>query len=298
MSRLLVLGNAGMDVALPVPRLPLPGETLIGGAATRAPGGKGLNQAVTAARTGLLPVHLCAPVGDDVDGREVRAALLREPFASLSLTSAGQPTDLSVLLVLVDGENSIVTSGPSAAALSASAAAAFASGARPGDWLLMQGNLSEAATRAALDASHLHGAAVLLNTAPLAWDIRPLLPRCRVVVANAGEALALTGGHGAAAAARITALGAGAAVVTLGGEGCLVADGGDVRHLPAPRVALVDSTGAGDAFCGCLAALLATDVPLEAAAALSQQAAALAVTRHGAFPSLPDAAELRSILAW
>ena len=95
MSRLFVLGNAGLDIGLDLPGLPQPGETLVGRAAGRAPGGKGLNQAVVAARTGLLPVHFHAPIGDDPEGEHVARALALEPFARLELPVLAAPTDRS-----------------------------------------------------------------------------------------------------------------------------------------------------------------------------------------------------------
>ena len=113
MSRVLVLGNAGVDLVLPVPRLPRPGETLVAAGLTRAPGGKGLNQAVMAARTGAETLFL-APVGDDPDGHFVACRLRAEPFASLRLVTVPHPTDLSLILVGADAENSIVTAGPCA----------------------------------------------------------------------------------------------------------------------------------------------------------------------------------------
>ncbi|MFT8246648.1 PfkB family carbohydrate kinase [Roseomonas sp. BN140053] len=302
MSRLLVLGNAGLDISLPVPRLPGPGETLVGGMAVRAPGGKGLNQATVAARSGLVPVGFCAPVGEDGEGREIARRLRAEDFAVLNLPATAAATDLSVLLVSPDGENSIVTSGGCAAGFSPGAAAAFAAGLAAGDWLLLQGNLGAAATLAALEAAASRGARVMLNTAPLEPALlgagaRSLLARCAVVVANGVEARALTGEDGPAAVLALRRLGAARAVVTLGGQGCLLDEGEAARHIPAPAARVVDTTGAGDTFCGLLAALLAAGRSLEAAVVPAQHAAALSVARPGAFAALPSTAELRALVA-
>lgn len=111
MSRVLVLGNRGVDMVLRVPRLLRPGETLVAGDLTRAPGGKGLNQAVAAARAGAETWFL-APIGDDPDGRFVAGHLAAEAFASLRLAAVPHATDISVILVGTDAENSIVTAGP------------------------------------------------------------------------------------------------------------------------------------------------------------------------------------------
>ena len=282
-GRVLVLGNAGIDLSIPVPRLPRPGETLVGGALRRAPGGKGLNQAVMAARAGA-EVLFCAPLGDDADGCDVAGRLRAERIAVLHLPRPGPPTDTSLLLVAAGGENCIVTSGACADALPAGDAVAFAARCRPGDVLLMQGNLSQAATEAAARTGRSCGARVVLNTAPLRWPVPSALADCWGVVANAVEAEGITGRHGQDAAYALAAVGPSLAVVTLGAGGCVTVPGG---WHPAPKAQTVDTTGAGDAFCGVLAAALARGLARDSAIAAAQCAAAGTVGRHGAFEALP-----------
>ena len=171
MSRLLVLGNAGLDIGLRLPRTPEAGETLVGVAGGRAPGGKGLNQAAVAARTGLVPVLFQAPVGDDAEGREVARHAAREPFAALAMPVLPAPTDVSILLLLPGGENSIVSAGDCAFALSPADAAAFAEQSDSGDWLLLQGNLLPDTTAAAIAAAQR--AAALAVTRPGAFAALP-----------------------------------------------------------------------------------------------------------------------------
>ncbi len=285
----LVLGNAGVDLSLSLARLARPGETAVASAAVRAPGGKGLNQAVAAARAGGR-VRFCAPVGEDADADFVARTLATEPLAELRLRRRPEPTDISVVMVAADGENSIVSLCRCADALDAAEAAAFAGEAAPADWLLMQGNLAATATLAAMRASR---GRVVLNTAPLRWPATPMLPFCAVAVANRGEAEAITGlAEPGAAARRLRAEGCGAAVVTLGAEGCVWADADGSGHLPAVPVRAVDTTGAGDTFCGVLVERLASGLALPDALAAAQRAAALSVTRPGAYAALPTAAEL------
>jgi ribokinase len=287
MGDILVLGNAGLDLRIELPRLPRAGESLLGGNPSRAPGGKGLNQAVAAARAGAR-ARLFAPLGADATGDEVAAALRAEPFDGLELPRLAEPTDYSILMVLPDGENCVTGAGPCAAALDAGTAARFAAGAGPGDLLLVQGNLSAAATLAALQAAE--GARRLFNPAPQWWDARPLLPHCTIVVANRGEAEALTGeASPEAGAAALHRAGVALAIVALG---CIVADAGGLRHHPAVPTAAVDTTGCGDAFCGVLAAWLTRDAALDAAIAAAQRAAALTATRPGAYAALPTPAEM------
>ena len=288
MSRVFVLGNACVDITLRVPRWPMAGETLVAEGISRAPGGKGLNQAVVAARAGA-EVRFCAPPGAGPDAAMIRDALEAEGFAGLCLPDVGRPADLSMLLVTPDGENRIVSAGACADALPPEAAAAFVADMADDDFLLIQGNLSRAATSAALRGR------VVLNTAPLRWDFAPLLPRCEVVVANRFEAERLTGlDDPGRSAAR---LGGRIGIVTLGRDGCVVADGATVTsHAPCPAVA-VDATGAGDTFLGVLTAAMARGMAVTAAVAAAQSAAALAVTRHGCFGALPTRLELIGIIA-
>lgn len=288
MGRVLVLGNASMDVTFRVPRLPQPGETLMGSGVLRAPGGKGLNQAAMAARAGA-EVQFCAAVGDDADGRAIEAALRGERLAALDLVRPGPATDQSVLLVAPDAENVVISVGDCADALPGDLAQAFAARARSGDILLMQGNLPEALTRQAAAIARLRGARVVLNTAPLRWGVAAVFSHCHVVVANAGEATAITGLPPEDAAAALAAMGPVLAIVTLGAAGCTTGDG---RRFAAPAVLAIDTTGAGDAFCGALAAALSMGMDTASAITAGQRAAAGMVTRRGAYAALPKTFDL------
>jgi ribokinase len=294
MTRILVLGNAGLDICLTLPHLPRPGETLVAARTARAPGGKGLNQAVVAARAGGHTIF-AAPVGEDADADTIAAALQAEPFAALHLPRLPQPTDLSILMVAPDGENSIVTIGACAAALGTDAAAAFAATAEPGDLLLLQGNLSEAASVAAALAATARGARLMVNAAPLLWPQATLLDLATYFVVNAVEAAGITGQENEAAAAALREYGPSVAIVTMGAAGCVAADAAGTRRHAARPAAAIDSSGAGDAFCGMLAAMLAAGAPADAAIDAGQTAAALSVARPGAFEALPTVCELAAI---
>ncbi|MDE1991988.1 MAG: ribokinase [Rhizobiaceae bacterium] len=296
MCRVLVLGNAGLDLSLQVPRLPERGETLLGKDVSRAPGGKGLNQAVSAARAGA-EVLFQAPVGWDAQGEEVSGALAAETSLAFLPQRSEHPTDFSLLMVLSDGENSIVSAGPCAAAFEQQEAIEFAEKVTQGDILVMQGNLTAAATREALAMALLRGATTILNPAPLWWDARPLLPFCSIVVVNRIEAETITGASvPTEAAAMLCEFGASIAIITLGAEGCLVHRGGSMQHFKASPVEAIDTTGCGDTFCGVLAAAIASGRALDDAVILAQKAAAITATRSGAFAALPSRAEISAII--
>ena len=265
--------------------MPLPGETLMATGVARSPGGKGLNQAVVATRAGAV-VHFCAPLGTEPESAMIRKALAAENFAAVMLLDVGQPTDLSTILVSPDGENCIVSTGACADALTPAAARSFVAAMHDDDLLLLQGNLSLATTLAAAQ-----GRRVVFNTAPLRWPVAKVARLCWIIVANAVEASQITGCDDPRDAA--PRLGGAIGVVTDGGRGCVVADEAGVTVYPAPPIGQVlDTTGAGDSFCGGLVAALALGLPIEAAIARAQLAAALAVSRAGCFTALATREEL------
>lgn len=298
MNRLFVLGNVAIDVSLRVPHLPSPGETLIATDLARAPGGKGLNQAVMAARAGAS-VRFCAAIGLEPEAGLLRAALAAENLDAVRLTSVALPCDISALVVAVDAENVIVSTGACAMALPTASGAAFLSEIAAGDLLLMQGGLARETTLKAALLARACGARVLLNAAPLRWDYAELLGLADILIANRVEAAELAGSAEPEAAARaLRAAGAGAVIVTLGDEGCLLAEGAELHRLPTPPALRCDTSGAGDVFCGVLAAVLARELApdLSAAVAMAQRAAALSVTRPGCFASFPSSEELLPVL--
>lgn len=297
--RVFVLGNASLDTTLRVPRLPAPGETLMATGIQRSPGGKGLNQAVVAARAGA-EVHFMAPLGTEPETGLIRDALAREPFAEVHLVDVGMPTDLSSLMVGLDGENCIVSTGACCDALGEDVAVRFVSAMRTNDILLMQGNLRESVTRAAMHAARRLGAQVMLNTAPIRWDYSEVAKLTDLVVANWHEASTITGEAGIYEAIRtfpgMDRYPYPALIVTLGAEGCVATDYRITPYPAQPVDAVVDTTGAGDVFCGALAGFWATrtEFPFLAINA-AQRAAALSVTRAGCFDSFPSAVELAQL---
>ena len=292
-----VVGNCTIDLILSVERFPAPGETLIAHAMRRELGGKGANQAVVARRCGGQ-VRLTAPLGNDGDGDWAARALAAEGLDPAALVRVAAPTDLSLIYVAADGENTIVSTASAADLVTPALAVAALAAATPGDWLMMQGNLSLAATGAALAAARAAGARTLLNPAPVRWAAAELWPLCDLVVVNRIEAATLTGrGEPAAALAALLAAGVGTAVVTLGVGGVSWSTADDSGARPAEPVAAIDTTGAGDSFCGTLCAALAAGAALPQAIEAASRAAGISVQRPGTHASLPTGAEARAILA-
>ena len=288
---ILVLGNVTTDQVFRVRRLAQPGETVLAEAHDLHVGGKGANQAVVASRFGA-DVRLVAAVGSDRDGQFVRDQLAAEAVDIAGLVTVPAPTDQSVITVDKDGENVIVSSHAAARSLSPDLAAQHASSLTPGDWLALQGNLSQEATLGALREAKRRDASTFFNSAPIQWEVRPLLPFVDLLVLNRPELAALTdtddpecGGQ------RLLEAGARQVVVTLGGDGAAIVDGAGFEHLAAEQMKIIDTAGAGDTFCGATITGLAEGADLTMAATLGMRAAAITVTRPGTQPAFPTAAE-------
>ena len=285
----VVVGSASVDLCLGVPQLPQPGQTLLVDerGLTRRPGGKGANQAVAAARLGASTA-LLGRVGADEDGELLVSALAEAGVQVEGLGRDGSPTGLAVLLVDAAGENSIVVAPGANATLTGADLdhhAALLAGAR----VVL---LSMEVPLAALEhAAQLGGGLVVLNPAPFTALSRGLQERVDVLVPNRGELAALLGVPVPAAVEEAVALARAApcerVVVTLGADGAVVVDGGQVEHVPAPRVRAVDSVGAGDTFCAALAVGLARSLPLGEATHRAVAAGAVAVATAGAQVPVP-----------
>ncbi|HVE09699.1 MAG TPA: ribokinase [Paraburkholderia sp.] len=296
MKRLFVVGNAVADLTFLVERAPRAGESVLSVAVQRAPGGKGLNQAVAAHRAGAAVVFHAA-IGTDAEGAGIRKRLEAEQMHALRLVACDVATDMSVVTVTRSGENSIVTAAGCTRALDTPQVVAQIADITADDTLLMQGNLSLECTRAVIGHARDTGATVIVNAAPWCWPDPSALERCAGVIANEGEIRDISGIDEPGQAARwLLARGPEWVVVTLGARGALLVSARQTVHLPALPVVAVDTSGAGDVFCGVLAALLSQAAPLTRAIDCAQRAAALAVERHGTFGSIPRADEMRHVM--
>ena len=291
----LVIGNATVDVSFEVDHLPEPGETLLARSRLLDAGGKGLNQAVVARRAGAAVVYVAA-IGDDPDAEVIRRRLAGEGMDEDHLLVRSGATDQSIIYLGPGGENSIVSTAGMAASLRAGEAAGLVEALGAGDILLMQGNLSRETTQECLARARGRGARTVLNPAPIAFDYGGLWPLVDVAVVNEVESRILSGvSDPAHAARRLIAFGVGAVVVTIGADGAFLVTRDAATSVPAPRVEAVDTTGAGDVFCGVLVAALAHGRLLAEAVPRAVAAASLSVTRRGtssAFPTAPELAHL------
>lgn len=302
MIRVLVAGSANTDMVVRVPRIPRPGETVLGGAFAMAAGGKGANQAVAAARAGAR-VTFVARVGDDLFGRQALDGFARDGIETRFVRATpGAATGIALITVDERGENSIsVASGANALLAGADIeAAAEAFGAA--DIVLLQLESPLETVEAAARAAKERGVPVVLNPAPARELGDALLSLVSVLTPNEHEAELLTGvavrdeAGAREAARRLRARGPATIVVTLGERGVCASSDAFEGLVPAFRVDPVDTTAAGDVFNGALAVALAEKRPLPDALLFAQAAAAISVTRPGAQPSAPTRAEIEALL--
>lgn len=295
MTRIVVLGSANMDLVVRQPRLPEPGETMFGSSFSTVAGGKGLNQAIAAARVGGDVAFLGA-VGRDAFGPQLRSALADAGVDVGGLVDLDIASGTAHISVLDGGENSIVVVPDANGVelpLDDAAKALIASAG----YLVVQFERPMALVAEAIAYARSVGVTTVVTPAPVMPLPEGFLGDVDVFVPNAGEARELAGVDDEVEAARVLSRTVGTVVVTRGSRGALLARSGEiVAEVPAHRVDPVDTTGAGDTFTGVFVARLAAGDDEAAALRAASVAAALATTRHGASTSMPAWAEVAPLL--
>lgn len=308
----VVVGSVNADLLTRVEQHPAPGETVAGRTLSVLPGGKGANQAVAAARLGARTA-LVGAVGTDGFAEPALAGLRAAGVDLGALAVHAGPTGLALVTVADDGENTIVVVPGANARVDAAAVAGHADLVARAAVVLVQGEIPRSGTERAAAATT---GRLVVNLAPVV-DVDPaVLLRADPLVVNEHEGPQVlaalrraTSGTTSAPAPEpappgapgasegdvvdgLVAQGVPSVVLTLGGRGAIVATRAGRVHVPAPRVPVVDTTGAGDAFVGALARLLADGRDLVAATEVAVRAGAFAVGREGAQPSFPSATDL------
>ena len=295
-----VIGSINLDLIANVTRLPKAGETVPGDDFRTAPGGKGANQALAAARAGG-EVRMIGAVGKDAFAIEALACLKQGRVDVSGVREVHAATGTALILVDEKGENIIaVVPGANATVLPGDLAKAFL---RKDEIVLLQHEIPIATVRKALAAAREAGALSVLNTAPFRTDAVELLAEADYVVANETEfdlyadALNLAGSERTARMRAFVEATGRTVIVTLGGDGVLAATPDGDIGVPALKITPVDTVGAGDTFCGYLGAGLAAGLPLEQALRRSAAAGSLACLAPGAQPSIPHGKDVDGALA-
>ncbi len=298
------MGSANLDLVVEVEKIPVAGETVLGGDLRRIPGGKGANQAVAASRLGRR-VAMIGRVGDDDAGTVLHAAMDSAGVdTTCLLATEATPSGTALIAVGADGDNAIVVSPGANGRVSSADVESAVNIVGAAKVVLLQLEVPIEAVAAAVRCAR---GTVVLNPAPAPAAALPsdLLDGVDVIVPNQTELATMAGHAGLSpiggvdpetAVALARGLPVAAAVVTLGAAGAMVVTPSDATHVPAPAVVPVDTTAAGDAFCGALADALVGGADLVGATKWAVRVGAAATLRQGAQPSLPTRADIERLL--
>ncbi|MPR00452.1 ribokinase [Modestobacter sp. I12A-02628] len=291
-GEVVVVGSVNVDQVVRVARLPAPGETLLATGMTLLPGGKGANQAVAAARLGAATT-LVGAVGDDSSAAAALPLLRAAGVDVTTVEVVPGPTGLAIVTVDDAGENSIVVVPGANTAVDADAVSRHAGVVAGAAVVVLQGEIPAAGVAAAARAAT---GRVLLNLAPVIPLDPSVVRLADPLVVNEHEAGLLleqlapgsgTPSDDAALVAALRAQGIASVALTRGAAGAICSDADGTHTVPAPTVRAVDTSGAGDAFVGALAARLAVGASLLEAVQLAVRVGAHAVQGHGTQPSYP-----------
>ncbi|HDN19468.1 MAG TPA: ribokinase [Candidatus Acetothermia bacterium] len=303
MEHILVVGSSNTDLVVRTDRAPRAGETVVGEGFGIVPGGKGANQAVAAARLGAQ-VTFVARVGDDDFGRRNLENYRHEGIDTRYIAvDPREPSGVALIVVEASGENRIVVVPGANGRLSPSDVERAAPAFPHTRVLLVQLEVPLVAVETALQMAMGRGDLTILNQAPARALPREILSLVDFLTPNETELEVLAEGRvsgpedASAAGERLLEEGPGTVIVTMGERGALIISGEGKREVPSFPVRAVVSTAAGDAFNGALALALARGMALAEAVRYACAAGALAVTKPGAQPSLPTAAEVEALLS-
>lgn len=286
----LVAGSANLDFVVRAAHVPAPGETVLGRDFATFPGGKGANQAVACAKAGGAGTRMLLALGGDAFAKPLEQSL-READVELHIVRSVQPTGAAFICVADNAENAITVAPGANAAL----APEHLPPLEGVGWLLLQLETPLATVLAYATQARAAGVRVALNAAPAQALPAALLDALDLLIVNEGELEAIAGG-GDGIDARLSRLRVPSVVVTLGSRGCVAKHDGRLLEQPAFPVEAVDTTAAGDTFCGTLVAALNRSAPMRDALREASAAAALACTRLGAQASIPARDEVEAFL--
>ena len=288
---ILVAGSANLDFVVRAQHVPAPGETVLGRELAIVPGGKGANQAVACARAGGVATQMVLALGEDAFAPLMEQSL-REAGVTLHIVRVAQAASGVALICLADNAENAITVAPGANAMLRGADLPSLDGI---GYLLLQLETPLETVTAFARAARDSDVKVLLNAAPASALPASLLALVDVLIVNEDELAKVAGRHGALAEV-LASLDVPCAVVTLGARGSCATERGKFHLQPAFKVEPVDTTAAGDTFCGALAAALCSGSPLPQALRRASAAAALATTRVGAQSSIPGTQEVEALL--
>jgi ribokinase len=300
-KKIVVVGSCNTDMVIKADRLPVPGETILGGTFFMNPGGKGANQAVAAARMGGN-VTLISKTGNDVFGKQSMMLYAAENIKTDYIFSDSKhPSGVAMITVDSNGENCIVVASGANAYLTPADIDTAISEIEGSDLILMQLEIPIETVEYVAELATKKGIKVILNPAPARALSNDLLKHLYIIIPNKSEAEILSGikvsdiESAKQAADIISAKGVDIVVITLGSQGALIKEYAEYHFVEALKVDAVDTTAAGDTFCGTVCVGLSEGKSILDSVKMAARSAALTVTRMGAQASLPYRSELSSL---
>ncbi|MEI8048605.1 MAG: ribokinase [Bacteroidota bacterium] len=300
-KKIVVVGSCNTDMVIKADRLPVPGETILGGTFFMNPGGKGANQAVAAARMGGN-VTLISKTGNDVFGKQSVMLYAAENIKTDYIYSDPKhPSGVALITVDSQGENCIVVASGANAYLNPSDIDKASAEIESSDLVLMQLEIPIDTVEYVAEMATKKGIKVILNPAPARALSNSLLKNLYIIIPNKSEAEILSGikvsdiEAAKQAADIISAKGVDIVVITLGSQGALIKENNEYHFVEALKVDAVDTTAAGDTFCGSVCVGLAEGKSILDSVKMAARASALTVTRMGAQASIPFRSELASL---
>lgn len=301
MGKILVIGSSNLDLIAKMERFPKDGETIKGQTFLQAMGGKGANQAVAANKTGSN-VKFVTSLGNDIYGKSILKTFNDQGInMSSSLLVDNVPTGTAMIWVDSKGENSIVIIPGANDMLTSDYIVALEDEIEKSDLIMLQMEIPYNTVQTICKIAHKKGSKVMLNVAPATKLDKSVLEAVHVLVVNETEAEVVASAKIAdigeeAVAEKLNSLGVKNVVLTMGVKGCLFKNEETYFHIPAFEVESVDTTAAGDTFCGALAAGISNNKSWEDALRFATAAAALCVTKMGAQPAIPSEKEITEFM--
>lgn len=293
-AKVVVIGSSNTDMTIKGDRLPKPGETVLGGEFRMGPGGKGANQAVAARRLGADVSFICK-VGRDIFGDNAISGYQKEGIDCSRILRSDKASGTALILVDCNAENCIAVAPGANADLTPEDVDSVADVIRSADYLILQLEIPVESVLRAAKIAHEAGVYVILNPAPACHLPEELFGYISLITPNQTESALLSGVEDNldAAVERLMQLGVKDVVVTLGSKGSLVISEGAKTLVPSLKVKAVDTTAAGDTFCGALCVALSEGCSLVDAAGFATKASALTVQKMGAQDSIPFRSDIK-----
>ena len=297
-KKILVIGSSNTDMTIKSDKLPLPGETILGGKFIMGPGGKGANQAVAARRLGGKVEFVCK-VGRDIFGKNSLEGYVKEGIDMSHILYSDEASGIALILVDGNGENMISVAPGANSDLTVEDIESIADTIRESDYLILQLEIPVSSVLRAAEIAHEAGVYVILNPAPACQLPSELFRFISLITPNRTETSLMTGieitdeSSCMEAVKVLNEMGVKDVVITLGSKGSLVFSEGNCKMVPAQKVKAVDATAAGDTFCGALCVALSKGSGLIEAAEFATKASALTVQKIGAQNSIPHITDIK-----